>query len=340
MDTNAQPTAADPADSVATPDPVLAVEDLTMHYATRAGDVRAVDGVSFAVQRGESVGLVGESGCGKSSIAMALLKLLPENARLVRGRILLNGTDLAPLSDDEMREHRWNHIAMVFQAAMNALNPVYRVGDQIIEALDAHIRSTPEISMERVRELFDLVSLDPSFIPRYPHEYSGGMKQRAGIAMALACEPDLLIADEPTTALDVIVQDRILKELRKVQEALNMSLIYISHDMAVIAEVSHAVGVMYAGRIVEWGETVDVFHRPIHPYTQTLMSAFPSVTGPKHKLGMLTGEPPNLLAPPPGCRFHPRCPYATDVCRSEEPPTVRSGSHWAACWHPLDGEAV
>ena len=311
-----------------------------MYYATRAGDVRAVDGVSFAVERGQSVGLVGESGCGKSSIAMALLKLLPQNARIIKGKVLLNGTDLAPLSEDQMREHRWNHIAMVFQAAMNALNPVYRVGDQIIEALDVHIKSSREVSMERVRELYDLVSLDPSFIPRYPHEYSGGMKQRAGIAMALSCEPDLLIADEPTTALDVIVQDRILKELRHVQETLNMSLIYISHDMAVIAEVSHVMGVMYAGRIVEWGETVDVFKHPIHPYTQTLMSAFPSVTGPKHELGMLAGEPPNLLAPPPGCRFHPRCPYATDVCRSEEPPTVRSGTHWAACWHPLDAQAV
>ena len=235
-----------------------------MYYATRAGDVRAVDGVSFAVERGQSVGLVGESGCGKSSIAMALLKLLPQNARIIRGKVLLNGTDLAPLSEDQMREHRWNHIAMVFQAAMNALNPVYRVGDQIIEALDVHIKSSREVSMERVRELYDLVSLDPSFIPRYPHEYSGGMKQRAGIAMALACEPDLLIADEPTTALDVIVQDRILKELRHVQETLNMSLIYISHDMAVIAEVSHVMGVMYAGRIVEWGRDGGCLQAP-HP---------------------------------------------------------------------------
>ena len=234
-------------------DPVLAVEDLTMYYATRSGDVQAVDGVSFAVGRGESVGLVGESGCGKSSIAMTLLKLLPENGRIVGGQMLLNGTDLAPLSENEIRAYRWNGIAMVFQAAMNSFNPVYKVGDQIIEALDVHIKTSPDVSMARVEELFDLVSLDRSFIGRYPHEYSGGMKQRAGIAMALSCEPDLLIADEPTTALDVIVQDRILKELRDVQQALKMSLIYISHDMAVIAEVSHVVGVMYAGRIVEWG---------------------------------------------------------------------------------------
>ena len=318
-------------------DPVLAVEDLTMYYATRSGDVQAVDGVSFTVGRGESVGLVGESGCGKSSIAMTLLKLLPENARIVGGRILLNGTDLAPLSENEIRAYRWNGIAMVFQAAMNSFNPVYKVGDQIIEALDVHIKTSPDVSMARVEELFDLVSLDRSFIGRYPHEYSGGMKQRAGIAMALSCEPDLLIADEPTTALDVIVQDRILKELRDVQQALKMSLIYISHDMAVIAEVSHVVGVMYAGRIVEWGETVDIYRSPMHPYTQTLMSAFPSVTGPKQELAMLAGEPPNLLNPPSGCRFHPRCPYATDICRTEEPPKVEgSDTHWAACWHPLE----
>ena len=318
-------------------DPVLSVENLGMYYATQSGDVKAVDGVSFAVGRGESVGLVGESGCGKSSIAMTLLKLLPENARIVQGRILLDGTDLAPLSEDQMRPHRWKRISMVFQAAMNSFNPVYTVGDQIIEALEVHIEADPDVSMDRVRELYDLVSLDPSFIGRYPHEYSGGMKQRAGIAMALACEPDLLIADEPTTALDVIVQDHILKELRDVQRKLNMSLIYISHDMAVIAEVSHTVGVMYAGRIVEWGETVDIFRNPMHPYTQTLMSAFPSVTGPKHELAMLAGEPPNLLNPPAGCRFHPRCPHATDVCRSDEPPTtVGSDTHWAACWHPLE----
>ena len=317
--------------------PVLRVEDLGMYYETRSGDVKAVDGVSFDVGRGESVGLVGESGCGKSSIAMTLLKLLPENGRIVGGKILLDGTDLAPLSEDEMRTHRWNRIAMVFQAAMNSFNPVYTVGDQIIEALETHIETSPDVSMERVRELFELVSLDPGFIGRYPHEYSGGMKQRAGIAMALACEPDLLIADEPTTALDVIVQDRILKELREVQQALNMSLIYISHDMAVIAEVSHTVGVMYAGRIVEWGETVDIFRNPMHPYTQTLMSSFPSVTGPKHELAMLGGEPPNLQNPPAGCRFHPRCPYATDVCKSEKPPKVEgSDTHWAACWHPLE----
>ena len=317
-----------------TTEPVLVVDGLTMHYFTRAGVVRAVDGVSFSVERGQSLGLVGESGCGKSSIAMTLLKLLPDNARLVSGSISLNGVDLVPLGEEEMRAYRWDRISMVFQAAMNSLDPVYRVGDQIVEALEAHSASAHGDAMDRVRELFDLVSLDPSFILRYPHEYSGGMRQRAIIAMALACEPDLMIADEPTTALDVIVQDRILREMQSIQRALDMSMIYISHDMAVIAEVSNVVGVMYAGKIVEFGPTAEVYARPIHPYTRALMSAFPSVRGEKHDLATLPGEPPDLLDPPSGCHFHPRCMYATDDCRIVTPPIVRRGDHWAACWNP------
>ncbi len=316
------------------PGPVLAVEGLTMHYSTRAGVVRAVDGVSFSVGKGQALGLVGESGCGKSSLALTLLKLLPENAQILSGRILLDGMDIVPLPEERMREYRWSRIAMVFQAAMNSLNPVYRVGEQIIEALEVHVESAREESLRRVRELYDLVNLDPSLIMRYPHEYSGGMKQRAVIAMALACEPDVVIADEPTTALDVIVQDHILREMKNVRAELGMSMIYVSHDMAVIAEVSDMVGVMYAGRLVELGSTVDVFRDPIHPYTRALTSAFPSVTGEKHELTVLPGEPPNMIDPPSGCRFHPRCPYATDPCRSETPPIVRRGGHWAACWNP------
>ena len=226
---------------------------------------------------------------------------------------------------------------MVFQAAMNSLDPVYRVGDQIIEALEAHSTMAHRDAMERVRELFDLVSLDPSFIRRYPHEYSGGMRQRAIIAMALACEPDLIIADEPTTALDVIVQDRILREMKDIQRSLDMSMIYISHDMAVIAEVCDSVAVMYAGKLVESGPTSEVYARPIHPYTRALMSAFPSVRGEKHDLTTLQGEPPNLLDPPGGCSFHPRCPYATDECRTSTPPVVERGDHWATCWNPPGG---
>ena len=265
---------------------------------------------------------------------MTLLKLLPDNARLVSGSISLNGVDLVPLNEDEMRNHRWARISMVFQAAMNSLDPVYRVGDQIVEALEAHYPLAGRDSMERVRELFDLVRLDPSYILRYPHEYSGGMRQRAIIAMALACEPDIIIADEPTTALDVIVQDHILREMQTIQRSLDMSMIYISHDMAVIAEVCDVVGVMYAGKLVEFGPTAEVYARPIHPYTQALMSAFPSVRGEKHDLATLPGEPPDLLDPPSGCAFHPRCAYATDDCRTAVPPIVKRGDHWAVCWNP------
>jgi peptide/nickel transport system ATP-binding protein len=226
---------------------------------------------------------------------------------------------------------------MIFQAAMNALDPVYRVGDQIIEAIQAH---DPNVSREEGRQtverLFNLVSLDPALMERYPHEYSGGMKQRAVIAMALACEPDIIIADEPTTALDVIVQDRILKELREIQHNLDMSVIYITHDIGVLAEVTDRVGVMYAGKLVEMGPTTAVFQSPVHPYTAALMSAFPSIKGPKRPLMSLPGEPPSLIDPPAGCRFHPRCPNATEVCRREAPPIVERGNHWAACWNPVE----
>ena len=313
---------------------LLEVQDLTMSYQTRLGEVRAVDGVSFSVKRGQALGLVGESGCGKSSIALSLLKLLPENSAIRDGQVLLDGVDIVPLSESRMRAIRWDRISMVFQAAMNSLDPVYRVGEQIVEALEEHIDLSHLETADRVRELYDLVGLDQVFIPRYPHEYSGGMKQRAIIAMALACEPDLIIADEPTTALDVIVQDRILREMTKVQRELDMAMIYISHDMAVIAEVSDVVGVMYAGKLVEFGDTYDVFNSPIHPYTQALMAAFPSVSGEKRELATLDGEPPNLLEPPGGCRFHPRCPFATGECATTEPPEVRIGEHWAYCWHP------
>jgi peptide/nickel transport system ATP-binding protein len=318
------------------PENVLEVEDLTMHYTTRKGPVYAVDNVNFSLARGGSLGLVGESGCGKTSVAISLLKLLPENAEILGGVIRLNGTDVVPISDVEMRKFRWRNISMVFQAAMNSLNPVYTVEDQILEAMHQHIPNMPEVEMKsRIDGLFELVGLDPSLKDQYPHQYSGGMRQRAVIAMALSCDPDLIIADEPTTALDVIVQDALLKQIKTVQEKVDMAMIYISHDIAVIAEVSERVGVMYAGKMAELSSTEAIFHRPIHPYTMGLMSSFPSIAGEKKELVMLPGEPPDLLAPPPGCRFHPRCPYATEICQGEEPEFKDHDSgHFAACWHP------
>lgn len=308
-----------------------------MHYSTRAGPVYAIDNVSFELAEGESMGLVGESGCGKTSIASSLLKLLPDNAEIKAGHIYFNGTDLAPLNEAEMRQYRWRNISMVFQAAMNSLNPVYKVGDQIYEAMETHLGvHSYQQARERITQLFEMVGLDPKMMDRYPHEYSGGMRQRAVIAMALSCNPDLVIADEPTTALDVIVQDALIQELKILQEQIGMTMIYISHDIAVIAEVSDKIGIMYAGQLVEMGSSEAIFHEPVHHYTAALMAAFPSVTGPKRELSALGGEPPNLLDPPTGCRFHPRCPAATDICRTQVPPFTEHGDgHYAACWHPV-----
>ncbi len=318
--------------------PILRVNDLTMHYTTRGGEVSAVDNVSFELYKGQSLGLVGESGSGKTSIAISLLKLLPDNAKILGGHIYLDGTDLVTLSNEEMRPYRGGRIAMVFQAAMNSLNPVYKVSEQIIEALETHVGvMSPEQARERVTELFRLVGLDPAMMDRYPHEYSGGMRQRAVIAMSLSCKPDVIIADEPTTALDVIVQDSILRQLKELQKQLGTGMLYISHDIAVIAEVCDRIGVMYAGRLAELANGVDIFKRPLHPYTFALMSAFPSTVGPKRSLIALPGEPPDLLHPPSGCRFHPRCPRVKDICLREVPPFQDFGDgHFAACWNPVE----
>jgi peptide/nickel transport system ATP-binding protein len=315
---------------------LLEVDRLIMHYKIKAGEVSAVEDVSFTVHEGEAVGLVGESGCGKTSIALSLLRLLPSNAEFISGEIRLNGEDLLWLSPEEMRQRRWKEIAMVFQGAMNSWNPVYRVGDQIRETLDTHYRGVMDYDEQRahMEKLFTAVGLPPTMLDRYPHEFSGGMRQRAVIAMALACSPQLIIADEPTTALDVIVQDQILKELKRIQAELGMSIIYISHDIAVIAEVTDSLGVMYAGKLVEYGKTAEIFARPKHPYAYLLLRSTPSITGPRRQLAPLQGEPPDLFRPPPACRFHPRCPFATEICSREEPPLEDiGGGHKVACWH-------
>jgi peptide/nickel transport system ATP-binding protein len=315
---------------------LLEVDHLVMHYKTKKGDVSAIEDVSFSLAQGESLGLVGESGCGKTSVAMSLMRLAADNARYLKGEIRLDGENLLALSEEAMRKRRWKSIAMVFQGAMNSWNPVYTVGDQIEEAIDLHIEPRPSEKQirERMSRLFEMVGLNPAMLDRYPHEFSGGMRQRAVIAMALSCDPRLIIADEPTTALDVIVQDQILKELKKIQEKLGMTLIYISHDIAVIAEVTDTIGVMYAGKMVEYGPTLEVFHRPKHPYSYLLLSSTPSITGPRRKLAPLEGESANLLDPPTGCRFHPRCPFATEICVTEEPPLEdKLPGHKAACWH-------
>ena len=314
---------------------VLQVENFTMRYKTRKGDVSAVEDVSFTLERGEALGLVGESGCGKTSLAVALLRLLPDNARILAGRIKINGADMLTISDGEVRRRRWKEIAMVFQAAMNSLNPVYTVKDQIVEAMQHH---TPELSnheMEnRIDELFGLVGLDPVLKSQYPHQYSGGMRQRAVVALALACNPDIIIADEPTTALDVIVQDGVLKRLREIQQRLNMAMIYISHDIAVIAEVSDRVAVMYAGRIVEVADMREIFDCPMHPYTIALLHSAPKVDERVDRLYSIKGQPPSLLNISSNCAFRPRCADRFGRCSSEDfpPVVVLPNNHIVRCW--------
>ncbi|MXW28027.1 MAG: ABC transporter ATP-binding protein [Chloroflexi bacterium] len=317
------------------PDPLLRVQDLTLEYLTGDGPVAAVDQVSFELRPGQALGLVGESGCGKTTVANCLLRLLPENARVRSGRVLLGGEDILGFSPAQLRELRGNRVAMVFQAAMNSLNPVYRVGDQIIEAIRAH-RSLPRERMqERLEELYELVGLDPAVMWSYPHEYSGGMRQRAVIAMALCCDPDVLVADEPTTALDVIVQRQILRRLARIHRRSQRAMILVSHDLAAIAQVCDHVAVMYAGQLIESGPTDRVLSAPIHRYTRALLDAVPRLQGPRRDLAVIGGEPPDLLEPPPSCRFHPRCRQALPECRTAQAPRIeRSADHWALCFDP------
>ena len=289
-----------------------------MSYKTIDGNVDAVKDVSFTVKQGESFGLVGESGCGKTSVAMSLLQLQADNGKITSGEIIFDSQNIVNLSEAELREVRWSGISIVFQGAMNSWNPVVKIGEQIREAMREHYpNKTKDENTKKILELFEIVGLEDSIIDRYPHELSGGMKQRAVIALALSCDPKLIIADEPTTALDVVIQDQILNEIRKVQDVLGLSLIYISHDIAVIAEMTDNMAVMYAGRIVERGPTKEIFANPKHSYTKSLLESTPSVVGDKVKLQSLDGEPPSLISKEKGCTFAPRCPYKDISCNPE-----------------------
>ncbi|MET1128592.1 MAG: ABC transporter ATP-binding protein [Thermoproteota archaeon] len=313
---------------------VLEVEELRVYYYTDSGIVRAVDGASLTVDRGELVALVGESGSGKTTLAYAVMRLVPPPGRIVGGRITLSGINVLELPEEEVRKLRWRRVSMVFQGAMNSLNPVMRVGDQIAEVLLYHDAvSDLEEGRRIARELLKLVGLDPERVDSYPHELSGGQKQRVVIAMALALNPDLVIADEPTTGLDVTTQAKIMDTIRSIQRETGISVLLITHDLPLVAEVADRVYVMYAGEIVEAGDVDRIFYKPLHPYTQGLIGAVPSHIGPKKKLVALPGEPPDLRYPPPGCRFHPRCFYAMPVCRERKPPVVASSPRdFVACW--------
>jgi peptide/nickel transport system ATP-binding protein len=313
--------------------PLLTVDNLCVGYHTRKGLIKSVEGVSFSLNKGKSLGFVGESGCGKTTIGMALMRLLPDNALITQGRVMFDGRNLLEISKEEMRKIRWKRIAMIFQAAMNALNPVQRVGEQIIEAIVAH---DPDISMasatRQVEKLFDLVGITAGRMRDFPHNYSGGMKQRAVIAMALACNPDLIIADEPTTALDVIVQSQILNAIKKLQKELDIGLIFISHDIAVVADVCDTINIMYAGQMVETGRREEVFTAPMHPYTKSLLASYLTLDGKKALPMPYSGDTANLIYPPQGCRFCDRCPVSNPACSHTQPEWIKiSATHKVRC---------
>jgi len=321
--------------------PLLVVEDLKTHFRLESGTVHAVDGVSFQLDAGEALGIAGESGCGKTTTALSLIRLLPENARIVDGSVKLYGIDLVQKSDNALRRYRWREISIVFQGAMNALNPVHRLRDQIAEPLVERLSLSEKEARTRAGDLLELVGIPRKRGSAYPHELSGGMRQRAMIAMALACDPAIVIGDEPTTALDVMVQAQILQLLEDLRAKLGLSLVLITHDLSVIAETCDRVMVMYAGRVAEEGPVDEVFRRPRHPYTQKLMAAFPNIHADRRTLDVIPGAPPDLRDPPPGCRFAPRCPFVMQVCREVVPPeTTFAGVRVACHLYPAGSDGV
>jgi peptide/nickel transport system ATP-binding protein len=293
---------------------LVEIEGLVVEYVTRSRTVRAVDGVDLAIAPGEIIGLAGESGCGKSTLANAVMQVLRPPAQLTGGRILFRGEDLAGKRSEELRRFRWRNVSMVFQSAMNALNPVMRVGDQFVDMMRAHERISKREALDHAGELLELVGIDPRRLRAYPHELSGGMRQRVMIAMALALRPELVVMDEPTTALDVVVQREILQQVRDLQQELGFAVLFITHDLSLLLQLAHRVAIMYAGEIVELAPAARLRDAPQHPYTIGLLQSFPPLTGPVERLSGIGGIPPDLASPPAGCRFHPRCPH----CRVED----------------------
>ena len=320
---------------------LLEIKNLKVYYRTKRGEARAVDDITFNVQAGGTLGLVGESGCGKTTIAKAVMRLLPKNGYIAGGSIMFNGRDLAKLNLADIRKYRWEEIAMISQSAMNALNPVARVGNQLVEAMRAHRNVSRAQAQARLAEVFELVGINLERARDYPHQFSGGMKQRAVIAMALLLEPDLILADEPTTALDVLVQDQIIVKIKELLARLNNAMILITHDIAVVAETCERMVVMYAGKVMEHADTESIFYEPYNPYTLGLQNAFPNVQGARKELISIPGFPPSLINPPPGCRFAPRCPFAIEVCKEEEPELAEVGpDHFSACHRAKDIELI
>ena len=311
---------------------VLEIEKLNTVYRTQRGDVRAAEDVSFAIREGLNFGLVGESACGKSTVLRSVIGVLPPNAFVPGGRILFKGRDLTALDEEERRKLRWKQISMITQSALNSLDPVHKVGDQIVEAIQIHETMDRTNAKQRVEEMFVLVGIDSKRFREYPHQFSGGMRQRAIIAMSLILKPSLVLADEPTTSLDVIVQDQILNNVRRLQDMLGFSMLLVTHDMALVIENCDRVGVMYGGKIMELGPKRDVILHPFHPYTMGLKNSFPNILDRRSELISIPGVPPVLMGEMRGCRFISRCPFGTERCSREIPPLIEVGpGHQAAC---------
>lgn len=311
---------------------ILKVKNLKTYFEIGNENFKAVDDVSFSLNEGESLGLVGESGCGKTTTALSIMRLVPKNGWISGGEILYKGSDLTKKSIEDIRKIRWKEISIIFQGAMNALNPVLTVGEQIKEAILLHESISERESKKRVLELFEMVEIDKKRATRYPHEFSGGMKQRVIIAMALALKPKIVIGDEPTTALDVMVQAQIFDLIERLKKELNMSMILITHDLSIITENCQHTAVMYGGKILETGSTDEICSSPMNPYTKLLLGSFPDLSKERHMPSSIPGYPPDLVNPPTGCRFHPRCPIADDICTKKEPePCYVTDTHSYSC---------
>lgn len=319
---------------------LLEVRDLVIDYRATRGRVCAVDGVSFDVPAGAVVGVVGESGCGKTTAVRAITRVMPSSAVFAGGSITLDGVNLVPLSEREMKKYLWRDIAYVPQSAMNALDPVWRVGRQIEEVLVDRGGMDRKAARTRAEELFAMVGLEAKRLGDYPHQFSGGMRQRASIALGLALSPKLVIADEPVTALDVVIQRQVLDTFAELQKQLNLSVILVTHDISVVAYVCDYVVVMYAGKVVESGPVAEVLDNPAHPYTMGLYNAFPELGGEDRELSPIEGSPPDLLDPPKGCRFRARCPFAIEDCVSDPPEHQVSAGHLAHCHRALEAGAL
>ncbi len=311
--------------------PVLEVRGLKVEYATDRGLVAAVDGVDFTVGQGEFVGVVGESGCGKSTMLFAIARLLSPPAEITAGSVEFKGQNLVTMTDKQLNVLRWRDLSVVMQSAMNALNPVLTIGAQFKDALETHAKSSNRETVERSAEVMKLVGIDPVHLKSYPHQLSGGMRQRAMIAMALLFTPDLVIMDEPTSALDVVAQRSLMVQIKQLQQRLGFAVVFVTHDMSLVSHFSDQLLVMYAGLVVEEGPTRTVFDRPANPYSRGLLDAFPSIRGPRVELTGIPGNPPDLANPPSGCRFHPRCPVVQAECSTVSPELYQVGAARSRC---------